>query len=115
VVHLLQVGVSNDADHICLSAEQLELFSNHGGVFGDLFLLALVSRLQRVCILGLHDTSQELLRQVLSPDHAELLQPVRGLLLPDHTDHGHWRGLDQRDDFGDVLAVDLGACALHVA
>merc|ERR1712054_659814 len=112
-VELANLGVADDAEDGAVLVELLLLSLDAGalsvllGVPGECLLL-----------LGgtpvLVEAALALVAEVLGPHSAARLEATRGLVVADHADGHHRRGLDHGNSLDDLLLVSLGASLVHV-
>merc|ERR1711959_31739 len=112
-VHLADLGVADKTKDGAVLVELL-LLSRDASALG--VLLRVTG--ERLLLLGgtpvLVEVALALVAQVLSPHGAARLEATRGLVVADHADHHHGRGLDDGDGLDDLLLVGLGASLVDI-
>ena len=110
---LLDLSVSQDADHAAVLLQLLQLSLNLLlaisvllGILGESLLLGLGPVLVEAAL--------DRVVQVLRPHGVERAQAARGLDVANNADHDHRRGLDNCDGLAGLFLVQLGAGLLDL-
>jgi len=107
---LLDLGVSDDTDHLAVFFESLDLF------LVDLVFLCLAIFLECFSLAAvpvLVESTEKALVHVLSPHCGQCSQSQRSLNVSDNSDDNHWWNLNDGDSLNDFLLVELVIDPIH--